>query len=209
MNLKLIKLQLGLCACLGIVLAGEWGYGWFAEADLQENFHITPVTEQAGGELPEFAPISPNAGYLAEIIERPLFNEDRKPTPEPLAELAKNDENNTQIDDWVLNGVYTHNGELTALFDKKTEPRKHMKLTIRQQISGWTLTEIRPDRVVLQLAGQQSTVMLRKPRQNTAPPKPAKPAPAQPQQPQQPPAKPNKLPPPQRINHPENPNNDT
>ncbi|MDD4913411.1 MAG: hypothetical protein PHW13_00060 [Methylococcales bacterium] len=201
MNLKIVKLQLLACAFFGAILLGEWGYGIYAGDQLQQDFQVKKDEDGVVSELPKFPAQNFGPGDFAEMVERPLFTEGRKPIVEAAGELAKNEENNAQLDDWALIGVYNKNNRLIALFTRKTEAKKYLKLSAEQQISGWVLKEIRLDRVILQQGGQETVVQLRKPRKDVAPLPPARPAP--------PPARPNRPPLPPKNNNPENVNNDS
>jgi uncharacterized protein YxeA len=199
MNVKIIKLQLLTCAVFTALLGGEWGYGVYAGNLLQENLQIPKDNNSAVVELPKFATLKFGAGDFSEFLERPLFNESRKPIVETPVDQAKQEENNAQLDDWSLIGVYNKNNQLTALFSKKNESRKYLKLTTNQQISGWVLKEIRLNEVILQQAGQQTSIQLRKPRKDMIPLPGARPASAPPKQ----------KPAPPKNNPPETPKDDS
>jgi type II secretory pathway component PulC len=201
MNLKIIKLQALACAVFGAMLAAEWGYGLYADQQLQQQLLIPKDNSPVISELPKFTATKFAATDFAEMVERPLFSESRKPAPEISPDQAKNEENNAQLEDWSLIGVYSQNNRLIALFSKKNEAKKYLKLSVGQQISGWVLKEIRPDRVLLQLSGQQTSVQLRKPRKDIAPLPIAKPA--------APVVKPNRLPVPNKNNPAENSKDDS
>ncbi|QWF69913.1 hypothetical protein KEF85_11170 [Methylomonas paludis] len=178
MNLKLVKLQCLICGVLTALLVGEWANGVFNERNLQQSLHYAKDEQALVVELPNINSDTENAGNYAEMVERPLFIEGRKPIAEAPVENTQTLELG-QIDDWELVGIYAKdNRPPTALFAKKNESKKHLKTSNEQMVSGWTLKEIHPDRVILQQAGQQKTLLLRKPRMDappvsTPPPQPA------------------------------------
>ena len=204
MNLKLVKLQVLVIGLLSLMLAAEWSYGELARRRLQQNLQYSKDESDISSELPTIAGLKATAVEYGEMVERPLFIEGRKPIVEVAAESVQNVETG-QIDDWALIGVYIKDKRSMALFAKKNETKKFLKIGGEQTISGWLLKEIQPDRVILQQAGQLKTVLLRKPRpeiKSPAPEKPAAPAPAKPPRSAKPAAQaPN--------NNPENANDDS
>jgi hypothetical protein len=201
MNLKIIKLQLLLSGLFGLILGGEWGYSIYTGSNLQQNRQTAGDDNNAASELPKFIQAKYGPGNFAELIERPLFIENRKPIVEASTDQAKLEENNAQLEDWALIGVYNKSNQLVALFTKKTEAKKYLKLTANQQISGWVLKEIRPDQVILQQGGHQTSIPLRKPRKEMALLPGGRPASAPPRQ--------NKPPAPPKNNPPETPKDDS
>lgn len=185
MNLKLVKLQSLVSGLLSLILAAEWSYGEFAWRELRQSLEYSSDDSGEAAELPALAARKPAAEAYSELVERPLFIEGRKPLVEvnPTADVQNVETG--QIDDWSLIGVYNKDKRPIALFSKKNEARKYLKLGSEQTISGWQIKEIQSDRVILQQGGQQKSVMLRKPRAETkspvpprpvAPPKPPRPA---------------------------------
>lgn len=175
MNLKILKLQVSVCVLLSLILVAEWGYSGFAVNRLQKE----PVEEKDESntlsELPKIAALNTTAAQYSDLVERPLFIEGRRPVVEAVADTVKEVELG-QIDDWSLTGVYNKDKRPIALFTKKNETRKFLKIGVDQTISGWVLKEIQPDRVILQQGAQQKSVLLRKPRANTNTNKPPAPS---------------------------------
>jgi type II secretory pathway component PulC len=200
MNLKLLKFQALLCALLCLILAAEWGYAEFSNGELQQQLKEDIADKPSVAELPSIANLKTAATEFNEVVERPLFIEGRKPIIEAPVENAQQAEI-SQIDDWSLIGIYYKDNQPVALFSKKTEAKKYLKIKVGQLISGCVLTEIQSDRVILQQAGQQKTVLLRKPRAEPTAVPGGKPA-ARP-----PPKPPKNLVPPPNIN-PENANDE-
>ena len=184
MNRKLLGLQLAACGVFSLVLLVQWGYGRMSRNQLEQSLNNKSQADYQADMLPELNLLNRSAESYAAIVERPLFVEGRKPIAENANETVQATDNG-QIDDWLLIGVYDkgkHNKPL-ALFRKQNEAKKFLKLTEEQSISGWSVEDIQPDRVILQQGGQQKTVMLRKPRPQTktpVPPRPKLPVPANP-----------------------------
>lgn len=185
MNQKLIKLQLLGSALLSLTLLTEWAYSQFAARQLQTLLEPREQSSFQAEELPTIADNSKgSAESYSEIVDRPVFIEGRRPMAETNpTEIAQNQDIG-QIDDWDLIGVYNKDKQPTALFRKRNEAKKFLKIGAEQNISGWLLKQIHADHVLLQQAGQEKSVVLRKPRAQTKPPLPGKPAvPPRPPQP--------------------------
>lgn len=179
MNLKLIKLQVLISGLLSLTLAAEWGYGEYARRQqLQQDTKHSDGDTGTATQLPTIASLKSAAEEYGEMVERPLFIEGRKPLPEAGPTDNAQKVETGQIDDWLLIGVFSKGQKPpTALFAKKNEPKKYLKIGTEQMISGWLLKEIQPDRVVLEQAGQQKSVLLRKPRPESKLPVRGKPGP--------------------------------
>ena len=176
MNLKLVKLQLSIGILLGLLLALEWYDLDFSQADQQQDSGAVKADKDPVNELPKLEKTPMPVMAYSELVERPLFLEGRRPLPDiPAADTQKVAEL-SQLDDWLLIGIFNKDKRQMALFSKKNEAKKYLKIGIDQSISGWVIKEIQPDHVVLQQSDQQKSIRLRKPRANAKPPeKPATP----------------------------------
>jgi len=165
MNLKLIKLQAAISGLLSLTLAAEWSYGEYVQHQLLKTPELAAGDTITPTELPTIKSLKSAAEEYGEMVERPLFIEGRKPLPEAGPTDKPQSVETGQIDDWLLIGVF-NNGQKPpiALFAKKNETKKYLKIGVEQMISGWLLKEIQPDHVILEQAGQQKSVLLRKPR---------------------------------------------
>jgi hypothetical protein len=104
-----------------------------------------------------------------QLVNRPLFIKGRKPVDEPKPESSQVPVVPV-VFDWVLNGVYTKNKKLTALFsrDKTKVPKdNYRKIAVDGDLDGWKLTEIRNDRAILMQGANQKEVLLRKAKPKT------------------------------------------
>lgn len=185
MNQKLIRLQILACGALGAGLVGEWAYSRFTASELQSQLAAREQIEFQAEELPSIADDPRTVDSYNDIVERPVFIEGRKPVAEANSTENSQTLDAGQIDDWLLIGVYSKGDKPFALFSKRNEAKKYLKITEDQTISGWRLGQIHADHVVLQQAGQQKSVALRKPRAQI------KPTPGKPAVPQRPPVQPN------------------
>lgn len=184
MNQKLIRLQLLGCGLLSLCLAAEWSYSRFSADQLRAILAPRDPAEFQAEELPSISDSEAAAENYSEIVERPVFVEGRRPLADVSPIESAQNQDAGQIDDWALVGIYNKDKRPTALFSKRNEARKFMKITEEQTISGWQLKKIHSDRVELQQAGQQKSVALRKPRAQVKPPATGRPpAPPRPPQP--------------------------
>lgn len=175
MNLRLIKLQTFGCGILSLVLAAEWAYGRFTLSQIHGLLEPQAQTDTAVEELPTITGNANSADIYSDIVERPVFIEGRKPLAEAETANIIEAQDPGQIDDWELIGVYDKGNRATALFRKRDESKKFSKIPEEQSISGWLLKKIHSDHVVLEQAGQEKAVVLRKPRAQVKPPIPGKP----------------------------------
>lgn len=176
MNQKLIKMQVLAGGLLSLCLVAEWSYSRFADAQLQSRLAPLAQSDSAAEELPSMSNSKSSAESYSEIVDRPVFLEGRRPIVEAPPSDTAQAQDVGQIDDWALIGVYNKDERPTALFSKRNETRKFLKITEEQSISGWQLKKIQSDHVVLQQAGQEKSVVLRKPRAQVSPQAGGKPA---------------------------------
>jgi hypothetical protein len=175
MNQKLIRLQLLGCGALTLLLAAEWSYSQFSLNQLHTLLEPRGQTDSPVEELPNITDSGISAETYSDIVDRPLFVEGRKPLADTSPSESLQSQDSGQIDDWELIGVYDKGDKPTALFRKRNEAKKFSKITEEQSISGWLLKQIQADHVLLQQAGQEKSVILRKPRAQIKPPVPGKP----------------------------------
>ena len=168
---SLLKAQLLVSASLIFVLAVEWVIGEYSSSELKKRLETEVHAEYQADSLPTLKSAKQLLDSYNVIVERPLFIEGRRPLPEVVEESSEAADNG-QLDDWSLIGIYNkdkNDKRKVALFRKQNEARTFLRLKETETISGWELTEIQDDRVVLQQGGQQKSIMLRKPRLQTQP----------------------------------------
>lgn len=163
MNFKLIKLLGVVSFLLLTLLILEWFY--FQNSHQQLLDDIAGVNHQAyqADELPTLALETKEESDFKTIVERPLFIEGRQEVQTAETDQGQNDEVN--LKDWDLTGIYSVGEELTALFVSKQKgaKKKSMKLKQGDDLSGQKLEEIKTDRVVLRQNGQRKVFLLRDP----------------------------------------------
>ncbi len=107
-----------------------------------------------------------------EIIERPLFQATRRPAPsQPGAEGTTETSGNGQF---VVAGIIVGERRRLALVIPEGE-EKPVRLEVGQSVSGWTIEEIQPTRVVFRNGQTLSEVRLLDRRVESVEEKPARP----------------------------------
>lgn len=163
MNSKLIILLISVCAVLLLIISGEWFFARQSQQALLATTNATakktPVDEMPGVELTK----RPEESY-DDLVSRPLFIKGRKPVEEPKSDDAQTPAI-AVVFDWELNGVYTKNKSLSALFSRskvKVPKDNYRKIAVGGDLDGWKLTEIHKDKVILMQGGAQKELLLRK-----------------------------------------------
>ena len=164
MNSRVIKLLLGLCLILLVILLVEW---------LVISFFNPPAVKSISAKvsqdmkLPELVLTKQSTETYLDMVDRPLFIKGRKPVIDlnedsDIQELGK-------IEDLILVGIYSKDGHMIALFSQQGSEKKYLKKSEGDDIAGWLLKEIQADQIILEQAGEQQTIMLRKPKPKTKP----------------------------------------
>ncbi|GAB4261558.1 MAG: hypothetical protein Kow0065_12120 [Methylomicrobium sp.] len=179
------------CVFLSAIVVLEWYYTKHSNKRLFAGF-TTNERESAyhAAELPTIEPSLQSEEVFADLIDRPLFIEGRRPVPESEGDTTET-ESAPEGFDWQLVGVYTQQGKLMALLSRtqKIEGKaNYLKLAVGDEVGGWKLAEIEPDKVLLELEGRKRDLMLRKPKPTQLPPQPK--APLTPPPPSTPPKNP-------------------
>ncbi|NCA70795.1 MAG: hypothetical protein EOM91_11940 [Sphingobacteriia bacterium] len=111
--------------------------------------------------LIELRPPEPKEGF-ASMIERPLFRPDRRPedltdeTSEPISEPSVV----TSLDGMDLSAVII-TPSLVAAWVKDPSQPKVLRLRIGDDLAGWSVQDILPDRLLLERQGERNTLILR------------------------------------------------
>ncbi|NOT12014.1 MAG: hypothetical protein HOP23_09320 [Methylococcaceae bacterium] len=171
MNSKLIILLISVCAALLLIICGEWLYARLAQRELLASTNST-ASKVSSDAMPSLDLTKHPEESYEQIVSRPLFIKGRKPVDEPKQEAAQTPVVPV-VFDWILDGIYTRNAKLSALFSRsKTKVPKdnYRKVAVGGDLDGWKLTEIKSDRAILMSGANQKEVLLRKSKPKT--PKP-------------------------------------
>ncbi|MDD5577914.1 MAG: hypothetical protein PHY16_01375 [Methylobacter sp.] len=178
MNIKLIKLLAAVCAVLMLVIACEWMYAKYVQKNTLDSITSVEAPKYQIDEMPRIELSKQQEEYYADLVTRPLFIKGRKPVDEPRPEEELAIAAASKTFDWMLNGVYSTEKGLSALLSRsKTTAAKdnHRRITEGTAIDGWTLTEIKKDRVTMTQGNDHKELMLRKPKLKDSPPNKNKP----------------------------------
>lgn len=165
MNSNVIKGLIGLCVLLLLALFIEWKL-----TDFPEQAQVEPSGLEKGGasaiDLPKLMLVTQSAEKYSKMVEKPLFVKGRRPIISDLDDEVTN-EDIGKIDDLMLLGIYSNKGDIKVLFSTKGIRKKYLKKAKEEEVSGWKIKEIQPDRVVLEQRGKKKTILLRSPKPKT------------------------------------------
>ncbi|AGA88930.1 hypothetical protein Thimo_0053 [Thioflavicoccus mobilis 8321] len=143
----------------------QWA-GWPPPPSWQLPPTAPPATEPGEDVFAELEPlvgqdVHQDRSAYAEVIERPLFLPDRRP-PEPEAseELAPEAAEATSLEELDLVAVIMTPDTTTAWVKNGSEP-KLIKVQLGEDVAGWMVRDIRPDRLDLESDGVTNTLLLR------------------------------------------------
>jgi hypothetical protein len=161
-----------LCVVLLTVAVAEWRFPVAAnEADPPDTGGSQAAVPQAGAAQASGRINIPPLAHFSELVERPLFRQDRRPF---VAEARPAPKRNpgvlaSQLK-LVLTGVImTPSGETAVVKDLVTHKTNHVK--VGQTIKGWTLDKLESDKIVLKKGASTHEIILRDPaRRPKAPP---------------------------------------
>ncbi len=166
MNRKLMSILAAVCSVCMLGILGEWFYVARAQKQAMNSANALE-TKRSPDEMPGIAlDRQPEAAYV-DLVSRPLFIKGRRPVDEPLPEAAQAADTTARTFDWQLNGVYTTEKGLSALFSRSTSKvakDNYRKIVVGTNLDGWKLSEIYKDKALLKLGDQQKELLLRKPK---------------------------------------------
>ena len=164
MKHNLLKIKIIICAVLVILFSLEWFYDFYYKSGADfDNRHSFDSKEYS---LPDVDADNLTVERYSYIVDKPLFDESRRPPPKVVETVSKVEY--FQINDWILVGIIRTKSTYQAMFTKRGDPKSFIKITVNQLISGWTVKEINPGYVVLQLNDQKKTIELRKSSQHAS-----------------------------------------
>ncbi len=148
------RLALGLlCAALGGLLALELAAGVGTPAPVAAAGPPQPAALPGEGEPPAAFELDPLESY-AEVLERPVFVEGRRPVATAVAGPA------LALDSVRLVGVVRTPAGIRALVEQGNPPRLE-RLGEGAALGGWTVEGISADRVTLARGGERTELRLK------------------------------------------------
>jgi hypothetical protein len=163
MNRPTIFVLLALNALLAMVLVGEW----VAESETPKTEQVKSKTDDAeSGELPSLDLTATSEENYNDLVERPLFVKGRKPVNEPVPESTPVAAvKKVDVFVWELTGIFATPKGVTAFFSRtntKVPKDNYRKYKLGEELDGWKLSDIHPDKVTLTQTGETKTLSLRK-----------------------------------------------
>lgn len=194
-NLKILKLVSAFCAALLVIIVIEWLAAKYAQSRLLASIETPAPVKPALDQVPEVNLEENSAESYADLVTRPLFLKGRKPVDESSPEKEK-EQLGSETFDWRLDGIYTGKKGLSALLSRfkegapgapkmpvvagavspaalgtvKSKSDNFRRVAANEDVDGWRLTQIKPDRVVFELGGESKTLVLLKPKPKELPP---------------------------------------
>ncbi|MGR8979516.1 MAG: hypothetical protein ACU84H_05435 [Gammaproteobacteria bacterium] len=166
MNINIVKFFAIVGALLSVLILTEWIISKFAENSLLESNFSNKRQAPLSNEIPGINLKEKSEESYADFVNRPLFIKGRRPV-ETSPEQA-DFKPGSDIFDWQLNGVYTTDQGLSALFSRtratKDAKDKFRKLKENDDLDGWKLAEILKDKVILKQDGETKELLLSKPK---------------------------------------------
>lgn len=154
----------GLALLLFLALGSEWfllSRGLIRE--IRPAQAPNPDTLGASIELEGHA--IPLVSEYSHTIDRPLFMETRRPAPPPSAEPPPKREPPAPVTFRLMGVINSPKGPMALIVDNKG---KYKRLRPQEASEGWEVSEIRPDRLIVEQSGIKEDVDLVKKRPKTA-----------------------------------------
>jgi len=158
---------LGITVFLGISLTAQWFYLKNTNKTLSTERTPTADTHQEENLASDIFKL-PEVSQFAQMVERPLFMETRRPSPPlPPGPPAKT-EPPAPVTFKLMGVLETPEGRMALIADAKG---KYKRFKLNDSIEGWEIASIKPDRLILQNAGtNEDLALLKKKPKGTKPP---------------------------------------
>lgn len=167
-----------------LILAGILAFQWVgrtsvtpSDAPLSETGMVDSISPQTQPDLLDRLDTGEPRDHYASIVERPLFRPDRRPPP-PNDERSDSDisQEDADLSAFDLDAVLITPDTLSAWVRDPAQP-KLRRIRIGDDLLGWSVIAIEPERVLVERQGRQDTLILRdysKASPVTAPPAPVR-----------------------------------
>ena len=168
-NYKLTIFLLIWCVVLAVILIAEWGYSRYSRNKLYSSLENSVVKVDEFERLPELKDTNNSLESYAEMVNRPLFVEGRRPVED--AESVEQLDVFSGKMELILTGIIETPEGVTALVQDKQ--KNHFRLILHDPIQGWEVEAIEADKIIMKRNKERSELMLRKPRPPGMPEPPA------------------------------------
>ncbi|MGR9071699.1 MAG: hypothetical protein ACU833_01395 [Gammaproteobacteria bacterium] len=173
LNPNLVILLLAISGVLAAVIVAEWSVMKVMRNGLLAEVARTGDSGYQIDEIPTIELMKTSIDDFADMVNRPLFVEGRRPIEEQ--EVGETEPENIYAGkfEWELTGVFSTVRGLSALFlntkaREKTE--RFAKVFVNDDLEGWKIEAIYEDRVSISRGGETQEIQLRKPKPQNAPP---------------------------------------
>ena len=164
-----------ILSVLAVLLAAALLFEWYAWRP-SDTYRLAGPGEQPSSVPSDVLPRAtvaeiPDPDHYAVVAERPLFVEDRRPLgADAPAEAAPPAEPEARPEYDLSAVVMTPAGRTALLL--KSGAQALERVVEGDTLEGWTLSQIRDDRVILERQGEKNTIMLRDFSEKQSPPPP-------------------------------------
>ena len=159
-NYKLTIFLIISCVVLAVILIAEWRYSGYSRKKLYSSLENTVVKVDEFERLPELEDTNNSLESYAEMVNRPLFVEGRRPVED--AESVEQLDVFSGKMELILTGIIDTPEGVTALVQDKE--KNHFRLILHDPIQGWEVEAIEADKIIMKRDKERSELMLRKPR---------------------------------------------
>lgn len=170
---KVTVFCLMLSAFFCLLLGVEWIYGRAYRAEILQDifkvnkagFEMQPIPEYPFAKLP--------VEHYADLVERPVFFEKRRPIEKFVEQEVSVDpviKPPPEAFDFVLTGIINTPKGVRALFQNPKATvyaDKYKRLKQGDTLAGWKLTDIHPDKVNMQMEAETKELLLLKAKAKT------------------------------------------
>ena len=162
-----------LTSSLGALLTGEWLHLRKKPSGKGPAENTTTITAPETGLTPDTFAL-PGVSEYQQMVERPLFMESRRPPPPkseepPPPPPPTPPEKATPVNFKVMGILSTPEGRMALIADAKG---KYKRLKVKDSLDGWQITDIKPDRLLIEQGEFKEDLSLLKKRAKGASPTP-------------------------------------
>lgn len=139
----------GTTLLLALALSFEWFY--LSRDLIVKPSPVTPPSpDSLGASIQLEGHAIPMVSEYNHTVERPLFMENRRPTPPPSLQPPPKREPPAPVTFKLMGVINSPKGPVALIIDNKG---KYKRLKPQENTEGWEVNEIRPDRLVVEQSG--------------------------------------------------------
>ncbi len=158
------------CLVLIVIMLGEWIVTRNYREEILQRLDETESTGYELDKIPAFKFLQHPIEYYADLVNRPLFNEGRKPIEEILDDKESKQEElvTAPKEDFklqLIGNIITPDGKAVALFENlqaKALKDRFKRFSKGDEYNGWNIADVRTDRVLINDGINHEEILLRK-----------------------------------------------